>query len=46
MILQKMGIRMKKEDGEALKKSVDEVKQLLIDMGVKPDEKAGEKKSG
>ena len=37
MILQKLGIRMSKEDGEALKKSADETRQVLLDMGVKPE---------
>lgn len=43
MILSKMGIKMKKEDGEALQKSANEVRQLFVDMGFAPGE---EKKSG
>lgn len=35
-VLTKMGIKMKKEDGEALKKSVEEVRQFLLDLGVPP----------
>jgi hypothetical protein len=37
MILSKLGIKMKKEDGEALKKSTEEVRQLLIDIGKPPE---------
>ncbi len=40
MILEKMGIKMKKEDGEAFKKSTEEVRQLLLDTGVAPTETA------
>lgn len=33
MILSKMGIKMTKEDAEALKQSADETHQILADMG-------------
>lgn len=44
MKLLKMGLKLTRTDGEALKKSAEETRQVFIDMGFNPSDRPSQEK--